>query len=71
MWAAMNGHTNIVKLLLCSYQTVQHYIDAIDENGRSALIIATIFGRYEIVYELLNANANIHISDKVLISCLL
>jgi ankyrin repeat protein len=58
MLAAMNGHSENVKLL------IKHDINAKDMDGHTALMYAAMNGHYECVKLLLEYEADIHIKDK-------
>lgn len=59
IWAAKNGHTEMVQLLLDS----QANVDAQDRTGKTALMEATIGNHVDTVEKLLIAKANVQIKD--------
>ncbi len=54
MWAAVWGHTDILKVLLA---TERIEVNAVDHNARNALVWAAYWGRTSIVNVLLSAGA--------------
>jgi hypothetical protein len=58
-WASMHGHTRVVTGLLEAGAAV----DAVDREGRSALMLACIFGYADVVESLLAFHADMNLSS--------
>ena len=70
IFAAKNGHTNIIKLIL-DRDTPLTDINFQDENGDTAAIWASQNGRFDLLKVLVSHGANVHIPSKRLWNCLL